>query len=198
MTHDALDLVVGESAVYTPATPLDFWPTFSPNNLVRESAGDWDRVPTSALDDELNPSMLLTWLWGRAPNHLCLPINYAWDRRVSAQILSSFPLLTRRKWSQPELLGATGLLRGATGAHARALPGATTRYQTMARGYEGTIRGTCLRGYHGYLGYQALCPLDSMLYQACHQQRYEAHYHKHAISDGTKPITNFSSATTTK
>ncbi|KAJ7936395.1 hypothetical protein B0H13DRAFT_1853457 [Mycena leptocephala] len=89
-----------------------------------------------------------------SPNH---PINYAWDCRVSTQILSSFPLLARRKWSQPELLGATGLLRGATGAHARVLPGATRRYQTMARGYEGTIRGTCLRGYHGYLGYQALC-----------------------------------------
>ncbi|KAJ7934976.1 hypothetical protein B0H13DRAFT_2305127 [Mycena leptocephala] len=26
----------------------------------------------------------------------------------------------------------------------------------------------------------------------------EARYHKHAISDGTKPVTNFSSATTTK
>ncbi|KAJ7896898.1 hypothetical protein B0H13DRAFT_1884869 [Mycena leptocephala] len=67
-----------------------------------------------------------------SPNHLCLPINYAWDRRVSAQILSSFSLLARRKWSQPELLGATGLLRGATGAHARAL----------------SDDGTWLRGYH--------------------------------------------------
>ncbi|KAJ7903188.1 CwfJ C-terminus 1-domain-containing protein-like protein [Mycena leptocephala] len=38
------------------------------------------------------------------PNQLCLGSSFDFGIQVSAQILSSFPLLTRRKWSQPGIL----------------------------------------------------------------------------------------------